>query len=166
MSKAIVVLGSPNDNEGNLLPIAVSRADAAFAAFERYPESKILCTGGYGEHFNTTNMPHAQYLEEYLMAKGVPNIAFCEMALSAYTLEDAILSQPILAQAAIKHCIVVTSDFHMERVKLVFNRVMPNMSFDFVSAETPVNKNEFDKLLTHEKKAIKRELANLNKLSV
>jgi len=166
MSNAVVVLGSPNDHEGNLLPIAVSRADAAFKAFQRYPECKMLCTGGYAEHFNTTNQPHAQYLKEYLIAKGVPSNVFCEMALSSYTLEDALLSKPILQQAEIKHCIVVTSDFHMERVKLIFNSIMPNLSFEFVSAETPVNQNEFDKLLAHEKNAIKRELDNLKKLTV
>lgn len=166
MSKAIVVLGSPNDKEGNLLPIATSRADVALKVFEQYQECKILCTGGYGEHFNTTKVPHAQYLKDYLIAKGVPNTVFCDMALSAYTLEDAILSKPILEQAGISHCTVVTSDFHMDRVKLVFKSIMPGLSLEFIEASTPVGKDEFQKLVAHEKLAIKREQINLEKLVV
>jgi len=160
MSCAIVVLGSPNDKDGKLLPIAISRAEAALVEFKTNRNYKLLCTGGFGEHFNLTNIPHGQYLQEYLISKGVPSSSFIEIAHSSFTLQDATLSKPILQRHAITHCILVTSDFHMERAKLVFNQVFPNVDFVYSSAETLVSEDEFQKLIEHEQKAIIRELHN------
>jgi len=160
MSHAIVILGSPNDKHGNLLPIAISRADAALAEYNKTNDCKLLCTGGYGDHFNLTNIPHGQYIREYLIDKGVPSSSFIEIALSSFALEDAILSKPILEQHFITSCSLVTSDFHMERAKLVFKQVMPNIDFEYVEAKTSTDDVEFQKLVKHEKSAIQRELAN------
>ncbi|PAJ72132.1 hypothetical protein CJF42_22880, partial [Pseudoalteromonas sp. NBT06-2] len=117
-------------------------------------------TGGFGEHFNLTNIPHGQYIQEYLIAKGIPSSSFIEIALSSYTLEDATLSKPILEQYSITRCILVTSDFHMERAKLLFNLIMPNIDFKYSEAKILVSELELQKLIKHEKNAIKRELAN------
>jgi hypothetical protein len=56
MSCAIVVLGSPNDENGKLLPIAISRCEKAFSEYVRIGECKILCTGGFGQHSNLTTL--------------------------------------------------------------------------------------------------------------
>lgn len=160
MSSAIVILGSPNDQKGNLSPIAISRADAALVEFKKNKASKILCTGGFGQHFNLTDTPHGKYLQDYLIVKGVPVSSFIEVALSSYTLEDATLSKPILERHAITRCILVTSDFHMERAKLVFNHVLPDMDFEYSKAVSSMGEEEREKLMSHEQAAIKRELAN------
>jgi uncharacterized SAM-binding protein YcdF (DUF218 family) len=161
MSCAIVILGSPNDSNGNLLPIAISRAEAALIEYKKTNNCKFLCTGGFGESFNVTDIPHGQYLQNYLIAKGVPSSSFIEIALSSYTLEDATLSKPILAQYAITRCTLVTSDFHMERAKLVFNQILPHIAFNYVESKTLVSKEEIQKLVKHEVSAIKREQENL-----
>ena len=161
MSCAIVILGSPNDEDGNLLPIAISRAETALEAYKKVGQCKLLCTGGFGEHFNLTRTPHGQYIQDYLISKGVPTSSFIEIALSSFTLEDATLAKPILEQHAITRCILVTSDFHMERAKLVFNHVFPDLDFKYSEAETKVDKDEFQKLAKHEKNAIEREKINL-----
>jgi len=70
------------------------------------------------------------------------------------------LSKPILEQHFITSCSLVTSDFHMERAKLVFKQVMPNIGFEYIEAKTSTDEVEFQKLVKHEKSAIKRELAN------
>jgi len=160
MSCAIVILGSPNDKDGNLLHIAISRAEAALVEYKKMGDCKLLCTGGFGEQFNSTHIPHGQYLQEYLISKGVPPSSFIEIALSSFTLQDATLSKPILEQHSITRCILVTSDFHMERAKLVFNQVLPHLDFEYSEAETLVSEEELQKLIKHEMKAIEREKAN------
>jgi len=160
MSCAIVILGSPNDKHGNLLSIAISRAEAALAAYNKTNDFKLLCTGGFGEHFNLTNIPHGQYMQEYLTDNGIPSSAFIEIALSSFTLEDATLSKPILDKYSITRCILVTSDFHMERAKLVFNQIMPDKDFEYLEAKTLLSEVELQKLIKHEKNAISRELVN------
>ncbi|KAF7765111.1 hypothetical protein PCIT_b1259 [Pseudoalteromonas citrea] len=160
MSCAIIVLGSPNDENGNLLPIALSRSEKALSEYNRIGDCKILCTGGFGQHFNSTNIPHGKYLQEHLMSNGVPLSSFVEIALSSFTREDATLSKPILEKHSITNVVLVTSDFHMERAKLVFNHILPNIEFVYSEATTITTQVEFKELLQHEKNAIKRELAN------
>ncbi len=165
MSSAIVVLGSPNDENGGLFPIAISRCERALWEFKRAGACKILCTGGYGQHFNATKNPHGKYLQDYLLSSGVPLESFLEIALSSFTLEDAILSKPILVSNSIQHVILVTSDFHMERAKLVFDHVLPNIKIDCSEAVTLATDDELKKLIQHEVVAIERDSAKLHKLA-
>jgi uncharacterized SAM-binding protein YcdF (DUF218 family) len=161
MSCAIVVLGSPNDENGNLLPIALSRCEKVLSEFKKNSNYKVLCTGGFGQHFNSTQIPHGNYVKAYLEANGVPESSFLDVALSSFTLEDATLSRPILIKNSISHIVLVTSEFHMERAKLVFNHALPEFNFSYSQAETKVSDSEFQRLTKHEKNAIKRELANI-----
>ena len=70
INSAIIVLGAPNDEEGNLLHIAKSRCDQAYYEFQKRSKHMVLCTGGFGEHFNKTIHPHAKFAQEYLKTKG------------------------------------------------------------------------------------------------
>lgn len=166
MSSAIVVLGSPNDKNGVLLPIAISRCERALWEFERLGGCKILCTGGFGDHFNTTVSPHGKYVRDYLESNGVPRESFLEIALSSFTLEDATLSQPILDENSIKNVILVTSDYHMDRAKLVFSHILPNIKIECSEAITFVANDELKRLTQHEAVAIERDRAKLSKLPV
>jgi len=73
---AIVVLGSPNDSAGNLSTMGIERCQQALIEYARNPGAKILPTGGWGEHFNTTDHPHGFYVGKYLAAHGVPEGQF------------------------------------------------------------------------------------------
>ena len=161
MTCAIIVLGSPNDPLGNLLPIAISRCEKALQEYYRIGDCKILCTGGFGQYFNVTNNPHGRYVQQYLERKGIASTAFLEIALSAFTLEDATLAKPILQKNAITDVVLVTSDFHIKRAELVFSHILPEINFEYATATTLVTDVEFERLVEHEKKAIKRELVNL-----
>ena len=72
MQGILLVLGAPNDEQGNLSSIARERCDQAIRVYKEHPGYKILLTGGYGPHFNTTSLPHASYTKQYLMAHHVP----------------------------------------------------------------------------------------------
>ena len=162
MNTAIIILGSPNDKDGNLLPIAISRCEKALSEYHRLADCKILCTGGFGEQFNASQFSHGSYLRDYLVSRGVPASKFLNVALSSFTLEDATLSKPILEEHAIEQVTLVTSDFHMARARLVFEHVMPNITFSYAEAETNVGSLEFEKLVQHEQYAIRREITNIN----
>jgi uncharacterized SAM-binding protein YcdF (DUF218 family) len=117
-NEVLVVLGSPNSPEGELSEIAKSRLDCAV---ERYDEHKrILCTGGWGNHFNIAANAHAFYAQEYLLKKGVPEYSFLEAALSSNTVEDAVKSKIILSRLDHPRVSIITSDFHLDRVKANF----------------------------------------------
>ncbi|SNS02108.1 ElyC/SanA/YdcF family protein [Flavobacterium sp. ov086] len=90
--KTLVVLGSPNSEDGSLGYTALDRLDYCKAIFE--PKNNyIICTGGFGAHFNTTSKAHANYAMKYLMDKRVESQSFLEPALSGNTVEDAVMTK-------------------------------------------------------------------------
>ena len=63
--KVLIVLGSPNSETGDLGQVALDRLEYCFDIFES-KDNCIICTGGFGEHFNTAPLPHADYAIKYL----------------------------------------------------------------------------------------------------
>ena len=153
---AIVVLGSPNDAEGNLSTIAIERCQQALTEYAENPGAKILPTGGWGEHFNTTAKPHGYYLRQYLTAHGVPERDILECAESTNTIQDAQLVRPIVERHSIADLIVVTSDFHVPRVQFLFEREFPDIRLSFSAAKTCLPKEDLMRRKDHEGKALTR----------
>ena len=164
MSKAIILLGGPNNAQGELSEIVIKRCQTAFEYHLNFPELKILCTGGFGAHFNETEHPHADYVKAYLKELGIPDTQFLPIAESRFTLEDALLTKPILKQTAISEIVLITSSFHMKRAKYIFSRLCPELLLECVEAPTPVCEHELEKLLAHEVRAMQREAKNIDML--
>jgi uncharacterized SAM-binding protein YcdF (DUF218 family) len=158
-TEVLVILGSPNSPEGELSDIARSRLDRGA---ELYSAGRlILCTGGWGNHFNTSTQAHAVFAKEYLLAKGIPESAFLEFALSGNTVEDASKSKAILAKLDKLIITVITSDFHLERVQLIFNEVLKDFSFQCIGVSSSfLDSEQRAKLMLHERGAIDRIIQN------
>ncbi len=154
----IVLLGSPNRNDGTLYDVAQSRCQRAIAEWRKHPGSKILPTGGFGDHFNTTDRPHADYLSAYLHAHGVPPEDVIEGALSRNTIEDATLSFPIVQRYGASEAIIVTSDYHGPRAQYVFGRTYASIDLAFALCPTDETTCELDlpALVAHEREALAR----------
>lgn len=154
--RLVVVLGSPNDDSGNLQPIALERLRRGAAEFLAEPNTRVLVTGGFGPHFNRTARPHAEYARAFLLSLGVPERAFTESALSGNTVEDALLARPIVDRSGARRLIVVTSDFHLDRARFVFDRVFSDLERVYSPAphEGPVDAAR--ELASHEARALAR----------
>ena len=152
----IIVLGSPNDENGNLSEMALARAQTAFSQHRIHPNYMILPTGGFGEHFNTTNKTHGYYLKKYLIKLGIKEDLFLEVAESKNTPDDAFKAMAIVKKYQLENIIVVSSDFHMERVRYIFDRVFEAYKLNYVAAPYLPNcpKEEAIKIASHEKQAI------------
>ena len=153
LSEVLVVLGSPNSPEGQLSEIAKSRLDCVA---DLYDENKrILCTGGWGAHFNIAPQAHAIYAKEYLLKKGIPEHGFLEVALSSNTVEDAVKSKEILSRLEHPRISVITSDFHLERVRLIFSEILKGFETQFIGVKSDFLSSEILHTLTaHEQAAI------------
>lgn len=156
----IIVLGSPNKPDGKLHSIAQERCALAVQIYRKHPTYKLLLTGGYGEHFNTSELSHAFYLKKYLMTLNIPPRAIVEFAESSNTLEDAKLTRPIVEKYQPKHVIVITSEYHLARAQYVFEREFKDLdlSLDFEATTTNKKKCELDleALIQHEAEALKK----------
>jgi uncharacterized SAM-binding protein YcdF (DUF218 family) len=160
VSGLILVLGSPNSDNGKLYSIASERCQRAMDEYQRHPDYKVLLTGGYGEHFNTTNKPHAFYLKQYLLKAGLPNDRFVECVESKNTLEDASLSKPIVMKYQAMHIIVITSDYHYERAKCVFEKeftaIQVMIEFSITQTDEAACEIDLVAIKEHEIRALKK----------
>lgn len=152
----IVVLGSPNDRQGELLSIALERCSQALAEFKKNPDYAILPTGGWGKHFNTTAKAHGFYVRQELSGRGIPESAFLPCAESSNTIEDASLSRPILDSFPGAELIVVTSDFHAARARFLFEREFPERRITISESVTKLPPDTLERLQEHEQKALEK----------
>ncbi|MFW0738592.1 YdcF family protein [Flavobacterium sp. T12S277] len=151
--KVIIVLGSPNSDNGDLGEIALDRLNYCLDIFIP-KEHCIICTGGFGEHFNKALLPHADYAMKHLRNNGLCPENFLETALSANTVEDAVLSKKIILKHHLNSVVVITSDYHVERVKLIFDEILGFDGIEYAGVVHDMSDEEKEKLLAHEKKAI------------
>ena len=145
-------MGAPNAPSGKLSSIALSRLDCCFGLYSI--GKSVLCTGGWGKHFNTAKEAHCVYAKRYLIEKGVLENDFLECALSENTVDDAIKIKPIVSALENPHLKIITSAFHMERVRVIFKEILKGVNCSFVSAPNNLEKAQLQPLIEHEKKAI------------
>ncbi len=158
LSGLIIVLGSNNTDQGILSPIAKSRAAKAYEFWSSNQHFKFLLTGGFGAHFNQTEKPHGIYVKDYLMSLGLPSSKVIGIVESFNTIEDAFLASIALEGVIIDQLVVSTSDFHIRRARLIFEKVFPNLRMKFLSSTPPVSEAQKKKLETHENISIRRLL--------
>ncbi len=152
----IIVLGAPNDERGELSSIARERCEAAAAEWRRRPGYRVLPTGGFGAHFNTTAQPHHAYSRAYLEARGVPAAAFVAGVASANTVEDARLARAVIEQHNFTHLLVVTSDFHAARAAFCFTREFPERRVTLAPCATTLPAADLAARQAHEARALAR----------
>lgn len=155
----IVILGAPNDQNGNLSLIAKARLIQGAKELSRNPGFKILLTGGFGKHFNDTNQPHWIYAKDFLIKElSVSPDSFLDESIeSANTVEDVEKAKPIFQKYNFKKIIVVTSEFHHKRVKYIIEKALDlkenTLSYSSV-ADNELDEELLKKLSEHEQQAI------------
>ena len=150
----LVVLGSPNDDGGRLSTMAVERLRGALREHRARPGAPILLSGGFGEHFNRSPRPHAEYARAFLLAEGVPSDAFTEFALSRNTVEDATCARPIVERLGARRLVVVTSDFHRVRAAAIFEHVFAPHLVHAIGEPHRCSDAERERLELHEARAL------------
>ena len=151
--EVLIVLGSPNSPSGILSGISKSRLNHCKNLYKK--GDLILCTGGWGEHFNTSISSHATYAKEYLIEKGLLEKDFLDFALSKNTVDDAVKIKPIISNLKNVHLTIITSDYHLNRVKLIFTEILEEYHMEFIGVASHLEKDEYHTLLKHENAAIK-----------
>lgn len=150
----IVILGAPNGDDGQLSLMAQGRVALGYRLYRECQAAgwRFLLTGGFGEHFNRTALPHAHYLQQWLLAHGVPPSDIVEFAHSRHTGEDALLARPIVERQGVRQLLVVTSDFHLARAEFIFRAVFPDYEVEFAGATylPTCSPAEQEQLIAHE----------------
>lgn len=104
--EVLILLVSANSSSGELSDISKSRLHYCLSCYEK--GKLVLCTGGWGAHFNTAPKSHAMYAKDFL-----------DFALSSNTVEDAVKVKAVLVNFKGHKLKIITSDYHLERVQLI-----------------------------------------------
>lgn len=156
MNKLLIVLGAPNDPSGNLSAIAEDRLACAYRVYSANNDFKIICTGGFGQHFNTADHPHYHYAKKYLTDRGVPVDAFLDCPPSSNTLEDFQMTKDRILTDMPDIVVVITSDFHLPRAKFLYNRIVGYPRVVFIPAASSLPQEQLAPLLEHEARALQK----------
>lgn len=159
MKNVIIILGSPNSAKGRLSKIAIGRAKKCLEIFNPATDL-ILCTGGFGLHFNTTLTPHAEYLKRYLIKKGISETFFMPFANSSNTVQDAVKSKEILRESGLKKITIITTEYHLKRVQIIFDEILSEFDKTYLSVPNNISKKCLKKYETHEANSIDGILKN------
>jgi uncharacterized SAM-binding protein YcdF (DUF218 family) len=153
MKNVIILLGSPNSSKGWLSKIAIGRAKKCLEIFN--PDTDIiLCTGGFGVHFNTSDKPHTAYLKRYLMRQGIAENAFLPFANSSNTVQDATKSKEILIEFGATKAMIITTEYHLKRVQLIFDEILSDIEKTYVGVPNNMTLKSLQKFEQHEEKAV------------
>ena len=156
--EVLIILGSPNSPSGKLSDISISRLNDCVNRYQK--GNLILCTGGWGEHFNISKNSHATFAKQYLIEKGILEEDFLDFALSGNTVDDAVKIKPIISTLEKSKLTIITSDYHLNRVKIIFNKILENYTMDFIGVESNLGQKEYNTLMQHEKNAINSIIQN------
>ncbi|RAJ77583.1 DUF218 domain-containing protein [Chitinophaga dinghuensis] len=156
MHKLLIILGAPNDHLGNLSAIAKDRLTCAHDFYNANNDFKIICTGGFGQHFNTTEKPHYDYAQAFLMHKGIPATAFLNGAASANTIEDFQMTRDAVLAQQPDILAIITSDFHIPRARVLYHKIINHPSVVFIPASSTLTEAQLAPIMEHEVQAVKR----------
>ena len=153
MKNVIIILGSPNSSKGRLSRIAIGRARKCLEIFNSETDM-ILCTGGFGKHFNTSEKPHANHLKRFLIKNGITENYFLPYANSSNTVQDATKAKEILLENEVKKVKIITTNYHLKRVQLIFDEILSEFEKTYFGVPNNMSSKSLLKFENHEKKAV------------
>jgi uncharacterized SAM-binding protein YcdF (DUF218 family) len=111
-----VILGYALSEEGTMQPTLVERLKVGLAAAKKYPNSKIIVTGGVPKK----GITEADAMSKWLVDNGIAKERIIMEKMSTDTVENSLFTTAILEKENIKDVTLVTSASHMRRALTVF----------------------------------------------
>ncbi|MEA5256757.1 YdcF family protein [Arcicella aquatica] len=156
MNGLLIIMADANTYDGNLSPIAIDRVLGASKFLKNNPEFYVLCTGGFGSHFNTSEYPHAQHLQNFLLEEGIAHDRFIEFSLGETAIEDIQLCHRIINRYEPDMVAVITSDYQVERIRFTFQKYSDYQFFFFLEVKSNLYEEEMERLVRLEQQALNR----------
>jgi len=150
----IIVMNGGNDENGVVSGKFEKRLQGTIEEYEKHPGSKILVQGGFG-HFNSSSQSSAYHATNFLISRGVTESDIYAIQKTTSTVEEALSAQRVLQNFPKEDVCVVTSKFHLERTKLVFEHFFDPEQLRFVGTPNGVSPEELIKWKQHETRGLK-----------
>lgn len=114
---AIIILGYALAEDGTMKETLIERLNAGLKIAKKYPNSKIIVSGGVPKQ----GITEADAMSEWLIEKGIEKERIILESKSTDTVENGLFSTNILEKEGLKDVTLVTSASHMRRALTVFS---------------------------------------------
>jgi len=119
----VIVLGFMLKDKRKLPNVLKSRLNTAIELYKKGLFSKFIVVGGLSN--KKLGITEAEAMKNYLIQKGIDSKDILKEETSTDTIGNAFfLKKKILKPKKWKNLIVITSDFHLERAKIIFKKVL------------------------------------------
>lgn len=167
---AIVILSNKLTPDRDLNEESMKRVEKGVELYKEGISSLIIMNGGPGLFTEKTlegkcvprgtHPVQSEVMRDYALSLGVPNDKILIQDFSSDTVGEAYFVKEIfLFSMQLRNIIVVTSDYHMKRAKIIFDQVLgPGYSTEFVGVKTSLENDlntieregrSLDKFLEH-----------------
>ncbi|HEY3341669.1 MAG TPA: YdcF family protein [Anaerolineae bacterium] len=147
MPDLIIVLGHFDDTV-HLTSTGRERLDLGIALLQAWPGALLTVTGC------AVNLPRTAEVLEYLRAHGIAASLLAPLIDSHNTAEDAFLTEPLVQLYGIERLLLVTSDYHLQRARYIYERVFPALQIEPYGAQHRAAEQELHTLRQHEAEAL------------
>jgi uncharacterized SAM-binding protein YcdF (DUF218 family) len=113
----ILVLGVPADSDGNPTPLQLARVTEAVHEYQRGVAPRLIFTGGATRH----GFVEARVMAHAAEAQGIPESAVLVEPEAKDTIQNACYTVRIMKAHGWHSAEIISSDFHLPRVALIFN---------------------------------------------
>jgi len=159
----IVVLGGGINLKGELPETVYQRLNKAIEIYQKNLDKnpKIIVSGKYSFLYQQTNQfppsTEAEKMALYLIKKGIPKKQIILEKKSKDTIGNAYFVKKIFLKKNEKKGIIITSLFHLERVKYVFKKIFgKDYQLDFIGVKENLPKEKEKQILEKQKKLLEK----------
>lgn len=131
---AIIVLGTPADNDGNPSPRGLARVTEAVHEYERGVAPRLIFTGAAVAN----RFIEAQVMAHAAEAQGIPESAVFVEPQARDTIQNVCFSERIMARHGWHSAEVISNDWHLGRAAIILGRTHPgHMSLEWSTHAAP-----------------------------
>ncbi len=158
----IIVLGGGIDLGGNLPEHVYQRLNKAIELLVQSPQSKVVVCGKYSFLYDQLGkyppVTEAEKMSDYLINKGADKNKILTENQSKDTIGNAYyLKKNIFLPQNETSATIVTSHFHLERVKYIFAKIFGQaFNFEFIGLQEKLPADEEKKVIAHQKELLEK----------
>jgi len=129
---AIIVLGGGLTSNCKLDASLQARMDKGIELYRNSHSTRIILTGGL--QLNSDACFEAEAMRAYALRKNVPAEILIKESQALNTYQNAFHSTTIMENRKMKSALIVTSDFHLKRANLIFEKY--DIDYQMVAASS------------------------------
>jgi len=153
----VVVLGGGIDMQGHLPDHQIERLKKAVELFRKNPDSKIVLSGKYSFLYEKEKPPitEAKAMMIYLTQNGVDKDDLILEEESMDTIGNAYyLKKNYFKNEDFDMLIVITSQYHLERVRYIFSKLFIKSTIEFIAVNDTESENKINQILARQDKLL------------